>query len=139
MQDTKERLRYIRKLDGLTQDQIYNEGRKGRAKVERVEQGETNPSVDYILFWVERGYNANWILTGTGPVRRIVSEDDPYAGDINEIISILEDLKGTKAKKAALLEQIGLLQRKLFSYGEQVIKLQSKVTEMESILKELTD
>jgi hypothetical protein len=107
--------------------------------VERVEQGETNPSVDYILFWVERGYNANWILTGTGPVRRIVSEDDPYAGDINEIISILEDLKGTKAKKAALLEQIGLLQRKLFSYGEQVIKLQSKVTEMESILKELTD
>ena len=89
--DMGERLQEIRLEVGLKQSEVYNTD-SGQRKVSNIEGGKAKADPEYLLFWVRKGYNANWILTGEGSKK--IDYSDELINLLRFKADVLKSVKG---------------------------------------------
>lgn len=81
-----ERIKEVRKLLSLSQDDFGNKIGISKASVSRLESGINNPSEQTIkLICKEYGINEIWLRTGEGKMRSDISPEDRYSINLGKL------------------------------------------------------
>lgn len=98
-------------------------------KVQRIENGEVKPDVEYLLFWINKGYSSDYILTGHGNPKLEDNIKDKYKVVLGSIEERIDRMKISTAEKRYLLTELSRLESTIRDSSEEIRTLQRALIE----------
>lgn len=115
------RIKIARMALQLTQDQICAKSGIPLSTFGKYERGLMNPGTEAIEGLIRAGINANWLLTGEGPVLLAdipTSNEKPALLDVEVLMHVIEEIEKTldKSKRVLSAQQKAVLIQLIYDY-----------------------
>lgn len=115
-----------------------DERRNKERSVQRFESGQKKPDYEYLLFWSNKGYSIDWILTGKGQPK-LTEGGVSYRIVSSTISDLLDRIDIDEAIKKYILDEVGDMKAKNVQMMETNSELQEENRQLRKDKDELVD